>query len=601
VRKRRKGRWIVGGLAVLLVLLAMGAGGAAAGAAAWDSSYANRILPGVTAGGVNLSGLTRDEAIAALEAAYPVDQGAVVLPIPSGPIEITYASVGRSVDAAAVADQALAQGKGGDLVTRLPEEIRVALNGAALPAPVLRFDEAALEAAIRRALAALAVDPVDATVTMTPDGPVTTPAATGTSVDPEPSVAAALAALRTMDAPATVTVPVVTEALAPAVTDGEVAAAVAAAERLVADVTLKFKKQTWTVKSSVVRSWISFTSGDGSVSPRVDGKKASQAKGFLKARKAVKERPRSAEFLRTRTGRIFGVAPGAYGRKLDPSATARRIVAELESRMAGAAPAIVKVALMDLEPEVTTEEAGKKAPVMTRLGSWTTWFPISDRNYYGANIWKPAEYINGTVLRPGQSFEWWSAIGPVTSARGYGAGGIIRGSYTDPTGAMGGGMCSSSTTLFNAALRAGLRMGARDNHKYYISRYPLGLDATVWIISGRAQSMTFTNDMRTPILIRGLRTRSGGTGYVTYEIWGKPDGRKVSISRPSVANVVRATTRIEYTDDLPKGQRLQLEYPANQMDVAVTRVVRSAKGSIIHSDTWRTHYIRWDGLIQIGR
>jgi vancomycin resistance protein YoaR len=239
--------------------------------------------------------------------------------------------------------------------------------------------------------------------------------------------------------------------------------------------------------------------------------------------------------------------------------------------------------------------------VMTKLGTWTTWFTISDRNYFGANIWKPAQYINGTVLRPGQSFDWWNAIGPVTSARGFGAGGVIRGSYTDPTGAMGGGMCSSSTTLFNAALRAGLRMGARDNHKYYISRYPLGLDATVWIMGGAVQSMTFTNDMPSSILIRGIRTQSGSTGYVTYEIWGKPDGRKVSISRPSVSNVVKATTRTEYTSELPKGQQMQVEYPANQMDVAVTRVVRNAKGNVIHSETWRTHYVRWDGLIQVGR
>jgi len=44
-----------------------------------------------------------------------------------------------------------------------------------------------------------------------------------------------------------------------------------------------------------------------------------------------------------------------------------------------------------------------------------------------------------------------------------------------------------------------------------------------------------------------------------------------------------------------------VEYPANQMDVAVTRVVRSAKGGVLHSETWRTHYIRWDGVIQVGR
>ena len=39
---------------------------------------------------------------------------------------------------------------------------------------------------------------------------------------------------------------------------------------------------------------------------------------------------------------------------------------------------------------------------MTLLGTWTTWFPISDHNYYGANIWIPAQIINGTVLAPGQ-------------------------------------------------------------------------------------------------------------------------------------------------------------------------------------------------------
>jgi vancomycin resistance protein YoaR len=600
-RRRSRKRWIAGGLIALLLLLALGAGGATAGAAAWDSSYADRILPGVVAGGVDLSGMTRDEAVAAIEAAYPVTRGAVVLEAPSGPIEITYASVGRSVDAAAVADEALAVGKAGDLVTRLPEEVRVALNGTTLPGPGLQLDEAALETAIRDALAPMAADPVNATVTMTPEGPVTTPAAAGSTVDPEPAVRAALAALRTMDAPERLAIPVARVAVEPAVSDADAAAAIAAAERLVADVKLKFKKKSWTIKAAAIRSWISFTNGAGSVRPQVDATRVVQAKAFTKARKAVKEKPQSAVFLKTKTGKIFGVAPGAYGRKLDPAATSDRVVAELASRLTGAAPKPVKVALVDVEPEVTTEEAGKKAPVMTKLGSWTTWFTISDRNYFGANIWKPAQYINGTVLKPGQSFDWWRAIGPVTAARGFGAGGVIRGSYTDPTGAMGGGMCSSSTTLFNAALRAGLRMGARDNHKYYISRYPLGLDATVWIMGGAVQSMTFTNDMPTPILIRGVRTRSGSTGYVTYEIWGKPDGRKVAISRPSVSNVVKATTRTEYVDSLPKGQREQVEYPANQMDVAVTRVVRNAKGSVIHSETWRTHYIRWDGLIQVGR
>jgi vancomycin resistance protein YoaR len=161
-------------------------------------------------------------------------------------------------------------------------------------------------------------------------------------------------------------------------------------------------------------------------------------------------------------------------------------------------------------------------------------------------------------------------------------------------------MCSSSTTLFNAALRAGLQIGARGNHRYYIGRYPLGLDATVWIMGGATQSMSFTNDTAHPILIRGIRTRSGSRGYVTYEIWGVPDGRIVSIGAPMVSNVVKAVTNTVTVTTLRRGVRNQTEYPSNQMDTAVTRVVRNAAGAVIHVETWRSHYVLWNGVIQVG-
>jgi vancomycin resistance protein YoaR len=255
-----------------------------------------------------------------------------------------------------------------------------------------------------------------------------------------------------------------------------------------------------------------------------------------------------------------------------------------------------------VEPKLTTEEASKKAPQMVRLGGWTTYFPISERNAFGANIWRPAELIDGTVLGPGETFDWWDAIWPVTPARGFGMGGFIRSNYTDPTGALGGGMCSSSTTLFNAAMRAGLRMGQRSNHKYYINRYPLGLDATVSVVGNSRQSMTFTNDMRNPVVIRAFRVKGrGSAGYVKYQIWGIPDGRTISLSRPSVSNVQKATTRVVEVSTLPKGVREQTEYPSNGMTTSVTRVVRAANGRVIHRDTWRSNYVRWDGRIEVGR
>ena len=362
-----------------------------------------------------------------------------------------------------------------------------------------------------------------------------------------------------------------------------------------------FGKKSWTIKPAVIRTWIAFSAApDGSVTPTIDATKIPKA---LKAvAKTVRRPATSAVFLHSNTGKVVGVAASADGRQLDLVATSQRIADALLARVPGGALTSVKVATAPVPPKLTTEQAKRKAPVLTLLGTWTTWFPISDHNYFGANIWIPARLINGTVLGAGQTFDWWDTVGDVTPARGFGPGGVIKGDHTDPTGALGGGMCSSSTTLFNAALRAGLQMGARGNHRYYINRYPLGLDATVWKMGGGVQDMSFTNDTGHPILILGIKTvGSGGRGYVTYQLWGTPDGRRVSLSGPVVTNVVKATTVTEVVDTLPHGVREQTEYPSNQMDVAVTRVVRDKSGRVIHNEIWRSHYVLWNGIIQIGR
>ncbi len=470
----------------------------------------------------------------------------------------------------------------------------MARDGVVLEPRVI-VDEAALAQAIATGLAALDRRPVDATIELTGTGATTTPAVLGRRYDPTPAQAAALAILRRVDAPAETVVRAASVPVAPVRGDAAVDAAAAQVERVVAKVVVTHGAKEWAIAPAKVRRWITLEPGpEGSV--RVVVVPSRIEPSLQKVRKAVHRKPRSAQYLVAKSGRRFGVMAGSNGRRLDVEGTAAAVAAELEARAAGSAASPVAARAVAVEPALTTEEAGAKAPVMTLLGAWTTQFPVGERNYNGANIWLPAQFINGTVLRPGESFEWFSAIGPVTTARGFGPGGVINGNRSEPTGAMGGGMCSSSTTLFNAALRAGLRMGARSNHTYYIDRYPLGLDATVWIIGGARQSMTFTNDMRTPIFIRGLRL----SGAVRYEIWGTPDGRTVSISAPTVRNVQQATTRTVYVDSLPRGQVNQTEYPANGMDVWVTRVVRRG-GSILHRDTYYSHYRLWNGVIEIGR
>ena len=570
---------------------------AAALLVAWDLSYEGRVLPGVRVGATDLSGLDRAGATAALEQAYGgYGEGRVLISTIAGEVAVDFSTFARRANVGALVDTALATGRDGSVLERALGEVRLALRGASLE-PSVVFDEAALRAAIAAGLKPLEARPVDAEIGMGPRGVRVLHSRPGWTFDVPTVQSSALALVGTVNAPPEIAIQAAVIPLEPDRSDEDVLQAQKAATWIGKAVFVKGAGGRWKIPGATVRSWITFaTTADGSLQPVID--ETAIPKALKEPRKDVARTPVSAQYLRSKSGAIFGVIPGSDGRKLATKATAAAILAELERRASGEAPKAVKVVIARQAPKLTTEAATKKAPLMTRLGSWQTYFPISERNYFGANIWLPAQIINGTVLKPGQRFEWWSGLGPVTTARGFGLGGYIAGDHTDPTGAMGGGMCSASTTLFNAALRAGLTIGARDNHRYYIDRYPLGLDATV----SSAQTMSFTNDMKTPILIRGVKIRgSGGAGYVRFEIWGTDDGRTVSIGQPQVRNVRRATTNTVSVSTLKPGEREQTEYPANGMDVTVTRVVRDRNGKVIHRDSYFSPYQLWNGRIEVGR
>jgi len=201
------------------------------------------------------------------------------------------------------------------------------------------------------------------------------------------------------------------------------------------------------------------------------------------------------------------------------------------------------------------------------------------------------------VIAPGATFDFWRDIGPVTVERGYRYGGAIINGKSEPTGAFAGGICSASTTMFNAALRAGLQMGERWNHYYYISRYPVGLDATVFADAGRVWSMSYTNDTPYPIIIRSFT----GYGIVTFSLYSVPNGRTVSFSTPIITNQIAAHDVVQYTTSLPAGAQQRVEGVYNGFDAQVTRYVRDASGALIHVDTFYSHYHPVNGLLLIGK
>ncbi len=175
---------------------------------------------------------------------------------------------------------------------------------------------------------------------------------------------------------------------------------------------------------------------------------------------------------------------------------------------------------------------------MRKISTWTTYFPLTIKNGFGTNIWLPARLINGYVVAPHAKFDFWDAVGPVSRARGFKQGGAIIDGRTEPQGALAGGICSCSTTLFNAALRAGYQMGAR--REPLLLHRPLPARPRrhgVHQHGGSVQTMSFTNDTDYPLLIRGINTRKGENGYVRFDIYSVPNGRRVSFSQPIVKDV----------------------------------------------------------------
>ena len=297
---------------------------------------------------------------------------------------------------------------------------------------------------------------------------------------------------------------------------------------------------------------------------------------------------------------MVGVKPAKTGRKLDVPGTVTAVQELLVARAgAGKDPsAAIVPALAIVQPKLTTEEASKAAPLMRAISTWTTYYQVGAHNGFSANITIPSMAINGTVVAPGQWFSYWKTVGEVSLAKGYKLGGAIIDGHSVEGKSIGGGICSSSTTLFNAALRAGLQMGARKNHYYYISRYPKGLDATVFKSDGGStQDMTFRNDTKYPILIRTYAR----PGIVRFTIYSVPTGRRVSFSRPTVKNYRPGYTVVKYTSALKKGQSEMIEYPADGQDVWVTRVVKDRSGKVIHKETFYSHYAQMIGVILRGR
>jgi len=567
---------------------------AAPGAAPAQAQQVDRILPGVAIGSVDLSGLDAGSAQRVLSAAYSsLGVGTINVTAGATTQTIAYSDISRGLDINATVQQALAVGRQGSASQRLAQMLQALLVGIRFQ-PVVTFDSSVLAARVAQVAMAAQVAPVDANVMPTATGFTTTAAVAGQLFDPTVAIQTLTTKLNAADAPSTLSVSMAATTSTPAITDTAAQLTRAEAAVMAQAVVLANSGQTWTIPATVVHSWIGFASAQGVIQTTVNRDAIVAVVAPLVPK--INRGPVSATWAFGPAG--VTVVPSVDGRTLNVGGTADKIIALLNARAVGTVSTGKKqgLAITVAAPTLTTAQAQTQASTFTLLSTWTTVFQPAAHNGFGANIWIPAAAIKGQVVQPGATFDFWNAVGPVTLAKGYKLGGAIINGHTEEGVALGGGICSTSTTLFNAALRAGFEMGERENHYYYISRYPVGLDATVSISGNSVQNMTWVNDSPNPVLIESFN----GPTSVTFSLYGVPTGRTVTLSTPIITGYTYATTELVHTSALPKGAENQVEYADDGFNSSVTRTVRDASGNIIHQETYYSHYATITGLIYVG-
>jgi vancomycin resistance protein YoaR len=580
-------------LAVGLVLLL-------AAAAALRLAAGSAVLRGVSVGGVELAGLDRATAAERLARELPsLAEGQAVIEVGESEEVVAFADLGRGYETDAMLDAALAVGRTGNPIADGIGQLRSLVNTTSLPVIVHAYDPDALDAISTEIARRVSQPPAEAAVLRDGVGYAVRASHEGRKLAAEDVAAALGTAIDTSD-PGDVRLELQVTSIAPVVDSVTAEAAAAAAESMTADLALDIPgaaegEKRLRLKAEAIASAISF--GPEAAQQYVARLDAAAVTGAVQALKAkVDQAPVNASFAVVSGAGLGGVVPGQDGRRLNVADSATTVLAALRERATGASVASVALAVDVTSPALTTAAAEAIRPQMQMISSWTTYYVPGDGNGFGNNINIPAFDIDGRNLAPGEWFSFWDSIGPVTVERGFHYGGVIIGGRSVAGGAIGGGICSTSTTIFNAALRAGLEMGDRLNHHYYIDRYPDGLDATVYMDDSYVQDMTFRNDTEYPIVIRGF----GGSGFVTFQVWSVPTGRTVVITDAVTSNhrVARETTVVD--SSLSPGAARRVEFPHNGHDVSRTRFVYTADGTLLHQNTYFSSYRTVNGITAVG-
>ncbi|WP_231587503.1 VanW family protein [Corynebacterium comes] len=228
-------------------------------------------------------------------------------------------------------------------------------------------------------------------------------------------------------------------------------------------------------------------------------------------------------------------------------------------------------AVYEDDPADFTTEMAQTATFDEVVGEFTT---SGYSAASGVNISKVASVVDGAIVAPGATFSLNGYTGPRGAAQGYVESGIIINGRAGE--AVGGGISQFATTLYNAAYFAGMEDTAHTPHSYYISRYPAGREATVY---EGAIDLRFKNTSPYPVRIE----TSVGGGDVVVRLTGVKTTQVESVNGGRWAPTQPREQTVSGDDCIPSGG-------APGFTTSDTRIIRDLAGNEISRETDTTVY-----------
>lgn len=560
-------------LAVVLVIVSV--------PAVYAGVFWGKIFPGVSISGVDVGGLNEQQAVTKLKNNFGLPENINFVhqenqfSIPTGEVGLVY-KYEESIN------RAYQMHRTDNLAVDLADRFRALINRQNIPI-IYELDEQKLKENVSVIAGQLSIQPVEPAISLTDGGVVVSKGQPGKDVDSQDLYDTALKRIESAD---TSPIEVQVNDVDPRISQEQSEQLKLKAEKIInKQLVLVYEDEEIIVEQDNMLNLLNFEQINDSTFEKVVADVKSQ----------IERDPQNAVF-QFQDGKVQEFKTAKDGLEVDEQELKQRFInvyGDIHEREEERIT--IDIPVRKSSPAITTSEVNDLGiKELIGKGESTYRGSIASRIY---NIDLASSKFNGTLVAPGETFSFNQTIGDISVYTGYKQAYVIKDGKT--VLGDGGGVCQVSTTMFRAALDAGLPIVERSPHSYrvgyYEQGYKAGLDATIY---SPVTDLKFKNDTPSHILIQTISDPK--SYYLAFEIYGTSDGRESSITNHYVSAPIPPPEDL-YIDDptLPEGTVKQIDWAAWGAKASFDYLVEIG-GETMHEKTFYSNYRPWQAKFLRG-